>query len=157
MNETHAAATPRFTTRPATDADANFLYRLHEAAMRRYVEQVWGWDDAKQRTYFAAHFDPVPTRIVSRGRADVGTVTVEWREGEAWVGNLEILPEWQGRGVGGAVLRDVIAHADARGLPVALQVLKINPDARRLYERLGFVVTGETATHHLMRRPVALP
>jgi ribosomal protein S18 acetylase RimI-like enzyme len=32
---------------------------------------------------------------------------------------------------------------------VTLQVLKVNP-ARRLYERLGFRVTGETPTHFLM-------
>ena len=63
---------------------------------------------------------------------------------------IEILPEYQNRGVGSAVIRDVLAQAQAEGLPVGLQVLKVNP-ARRLYERLGFNVVGETATHYLMR------
>jgi len=54
--------------------------------------------------------------------------------------------------LGAALVRGVTAVADVRGLPVRLQVLKINP-ARRLYERLGFVVTGETETHDLMARP----
>jgi hypothetical protein len=43
-------------------------------------------------------------------------------------------------------------HADADGLPVAPQGIKINP-ARRLYERHGFRATGETDTHYLMVRP----
>ena len=41
-------------------------------------------------------------------------------------------------------------EADGRGIPVELQVIKVNP-AWRLYERLGFVVIGETETHVLMR------
>ena len=32
----------------------------------------------------------------------------------------------------------------------AITVLKVNP-ARRLYERLGFAIVGETETHYLMR------
>jgi ribosomal protein S18 acetylase RimI-like enzyme len=40
--------------------------------------------------------------------------------------------------------------ARALNLPAALQVLKTNP-AKQLYERLGFQVTGETASHYLMR------
>ena len=35
--------------------------------------------------------------------------------------------------------------------PVTLQVLRANPRARALYERLGFVATGETAEHVLLR------
>ncbi len=37
-------------------------------------------------------------------------------------------------------------------LPVRLRVLRTSP-ARRLYERFGFVMDGETATHVLMIRP----
>lgn len=38
------------------------------------------------------------------------------------------------------------------GLSVRLRVLKANPRAAALYERLGFAVTGETDTHVLMER-----
>ena len=68
----------------------------------------------------------------------------------------KILPEYQNRGVGSAVIRDVLAQAQAEGLSVGLQVLKVNP-ARRLYERLGFSLVGETATHYLMRAMIPAP
>lgn len=141
----------RYTTRQASDADYEFLYRLHVAAMRYLVAQVWGWDDARQEQFFADHFNPGPSRIIVVDGIDAGVIAVEWREDTAFVENIEILPEYQGGGVGGALLRDVIAAATVRGLPVTLQVLKINR-ARRLYERLGFTITGETTTHFLMRR-----
>jgi ribosomal protein S18 acetylase RimI-like enzyme len=141
-----------YQLRQATNEDYAFLYRLHVAAMGDLVARVWGWDDAWQERYFADHFDPAPSRIVVVGGEHVGVIAVVWSAADAFLSNIEILPEYQGRGLGAALVRGVIAEADARRLPVRLHVLKINP-ARRLYERLGFVVTGETATHYLMANP----
>ncbi len=50
------------------------------------------------------------------------------------------------------MIKDIIREASERQLPVTLQVLKVNPRAQALYEKLGFVVTGETKTHKLMKR-----
>jgi ribosomal protein S18 acetylase RimI-like enzyme len=47
----------------------------------------------------------------------------------------------------------VLDEARRSGKPVALQVLKVNP-ARRLYERLGFSVTGENETLYFMKATV---
>jgi ribosomal protein S18 acetylase RimI-like enzyme len=52
----------------------------------------------------------------------------------------------RGRGLGGAIVRSIVEDATRRRSPVRLQVLRPNP-ARRLYERLGFRVVGETVTH----------
>lgn len=145
---------PKYELRPAIHSDRDFLYRLHVAAMRDLVTQVWGWDEAWQVAYFDDHFAPSGSRVIIVHGVDAGVVAVEWRDTEAFIGTIEILPEYQGRGIGAAVIRQIIAEAKARGLPAALQVLKINP-ARRLYIRLGFVVTGETATHDLMMRAAA--
>jgi ribosomal protein S18 acetylase RimI-like enzyme len=136
--------------RPATHADHDFLYRLHVAAMRYLVEHVWGWEDAQQEQFFDDHFDPTHARIIVVDGVDIGVVAVEWRDDEAFIGTIEIMPDYQGRGLGTAIVQQIVAEAAARGLPVALQVLKINP-ARRLYERLGFSVTGATETHYHMR------
>lgn len=141
-----------FQLRQVTDGDYDFLYGLHVAAMKDLVARVWGWEDARQKQFFADHFDPAPSRIVVVNGEDVGVVVVVWGAADAFIASIEIVPAYQGRGLGTALVERVIAEARARGLPVRLQVLKINP-ARRLYERLGFVVTGETETHDLMIRP----
>ena len=45
--------------RPARDADREFLFALHRAAMRDAIERTWGiWDEPWQRAYFEARFDP---------------------------------------------------------------------------------------------------
>ena len=63
-----------------------------------------------------------------------------------------LLPEAQGRGIGTRLVEEVLAASRATRRPVRLRVLRVNP-ARRLYERLGFKVTGETETHFEMERP----
>jgi ribosomal protein S18 acetylase RimI-like enzyme len=44
----------------------------------------------------------------------------------------------------------VMQEARQLGLPVRLRVMKVNARALAFYERLGFVRTGGTATHHTM-------
>jgi ribosomal protein S18 acetylase RimI-like enzyme len=140
----------RYTLRPATDADYDFLYDLHRRTMRESIARIWGWDGAWQAAHFQRHFAPDDYRIVVADGRDAGRVAVVWRAGEVELSNIQILPEYQGRGLGTAIVADLLAGARARGLPVVLQVLKGNP-ARALYERLGFTITGETATHYRMR------
>lgn len=146
-----AAGEVQFELRPAGPADRDRLYAFHRAAMRDVVERTWGWVEAEQRARFNARFDPSAFAfIVVEGR-EVGLLSVHDRAGELYVDNVQIAPEEQGRGIGTAVVRSVLARAAARRLPVTLQVLKANVRARQLYERLGFLATGEDDSHVRMR------
>ena len=137
--------------RPATPADFEFFFRLHEAAMRAYVEEAYGpWDADWQRTYFRETFDPALLRVIQWNGQDAGMLHVQERSEELFLVDIEILPAFQRRGIGTQVLRSLIAEAERQGKPVALQVLRVNHEARKLYERLGFRVTGEKEKHYLM-------
>ena len=135
--------------RPATENDYDFLWWLHGATMRDYVDAIWGWDEAVQRQYFQERFDPARIEIAECAGEAVGYISVERREASIFLGAIEIAPEYQGRGIGTGLIRDLQGEAERQCLPLNLQVLQGNP-ARRLYERLGFVPTGETETHIMM-------
>jgi ribosomal protein S18 acetylase RimI-like enzyme len=64
---------------------------------------------------------------------------------------LCIMPEYQRQGLGTAAIRQIIAEARGRKRGVVLFVLKTNGGARLLYQRLGFIIIGETAYHYRMR------
>ncbi len=134
--------------RSVTDADFDALYDLHVASMRDYIAATYGWDDAVQRQMFDAAWPRMPhRRVLTIGAAVVATWVVEQRPTDLYLVIIEIAPAYQSRGLGTRIVGELLDAAKAKGVPAALRVLKANPRARRLYERLGFVATGETPTH----------
>ena len=56
---------------------------------------------------------------------------------------IAVRADARGRGIGGRLLDEIAAYARARGYErVRLDVIDINPRARRLYERKGFVAVS---------------
>jgi ribosomal protein S18 acetylase RimI-like enzyme len=141
-----------YTLRPAKADDFELILELRVFGLREHVDRIWSWDDAAQRARFERRFIPAAYQVIVVEGRDVGAMAVEWTASAAFLTDIEIAPEWRGLGLGTAVLRDLLAEAGRQGLPVALQVLKGNP-ARGWYERLGFEIVGETATHIAMRAP----
>jgi putative acetyltransferase len=73
---------------------------------------------------------------------------------EGWVDHLYILPEHQGRGIGRSLLEWVKARS--RNL-LQLWVFERNTDARRFYERNGFLLERTTdGSENEEREPAAL-
>ena len=62
-----------------------------------------------------------------------------------------IAPDYQSRGIGSYMTRWLVSEARASGRGIVLSVLKVNERARRLYERLGFVIVNESLHHHRMQ------
>lgn len=142
------------TFRPASLVDQEWLYALKRDTLKPHVEQTWGkWDEADQAQRFAAGFDPTVIQIIQHSGHDVGVLSVVPHPAHLFLADILLRPEAQGRGFGTQVIGHVINQARAAGKPVRLQVLKVNP-AQQLYLRLGFRITGETATHRLMFRQV---
>jgi ribosomal protein S18 acetylase RimI-like enzyme len=142
--------------RPAATEDREYLWRLHCETMRDYVDRTWGWNEAWQRRKFDENFDPSSFRIIEKDGEPVGQISVLRPGDEIFLGAIEIAPEHQNRGFGSQLIKDLARESDQSHLPIRLQVLKVNP-ARRLYERWGFVYTGETPTHYVMRREPGHP
>ena len=62
---------------------------------------------------------------------------------DAFVWGMWVEPAWRGRGLAAQVLERLLDLARDVGRPVLLHVTEGNDGARRLYERHGFVATGE--------------
>ena len=119
--------------------------------MREVIERTWGWDETWQRRDFDRRFEEYFVSIIEDDGRAAGGLLVESRPDSLYIHELQIMPEHQGRGLGTAVIRHVMSDAAARGLAVGLSVVAANPRARRLYERLGFHVTGFEAPFFRMR------
>ncbi|WP_230208932.1 GNAT family N-acetyltransferase [Nostocoides sp. HKS02] len=122
--------------------------------MRAVVEITWGpWSDSQQRAFHAEWFDPQRLSIIVAGGQDIGVLDAEVRaDGTAYLARVEILPEYQGRGIGGRVIQQFVEHARTQAArTVELDVLLANVDAQRLYERLGFEHVADSRLRRRMR------
>ena len=68
---------------------------------------------------------------------------------EIHINNVAVLPHYRGRGMGSAILRHALREAERLGAPRAmLEVRASNSGAIRLYERLGFRITGTRPNYY---------
>lgn len=81
--------------------------------------------------------------VVARGLR-VERVIQPPARGMHYLAHLGVAPELRGQGIGGALVAHLIEQGRAQGKRrLALDVATTNPLAQALYQRLGFVVTGE--------------
>ncbi len=155
-------ARPAIALRPATPDDREALVAIYRSTREEELA-LTGWDDsqkaafiemqftAQDRSYRDANPDGRFLVILVDGEP-VGRLYVARLADELRVVDLAILPSHRGLGIGSALLADVIAEAQAAGLPIRLHVEPWNP-ARRLYERLGFVTIDIRGFYEFMERP----
>jgi len=141
-----------YDLRPATEAEYDFLWKVVETTMREYVAAIWGWDEEWQRRRFQNNFSKAEWQIIVAGGQNAGGLRFEHRlvDGDLFLANIHLLPEYQGGGIGSAIVRDLEAQANIASVPLTLNVLKSNPGALRLYERLGLLVVSENEERYFM-------
>ena len=141
--------TPDIHFRPATQEDDSFLCQVFASTREQLLASLPF--DATQKVAFArqqhlcqdryyrqqypgARFD-----IISSGEQRIGRLYVNRTREEILIIDIALLPEYRGAGLGGALLKDLMAEAAETGRQVTIHVDKFNP-ALRLYQRLGFQI-----------------
>jgi GNAT superfamily N-acetyltransferase len=142
--------------RPAQANDYDFALRLYVETIKPYTVAYMAWVDEVESARFARLWAPADTRIITLDGTDVGWVEASELPAEIFLKQMYVMPGHQRRGIGTQVLRFLLQQWTATGKPVVLGVLKNNP-ARRLYERSGFTIVGETEMKFMMRREAHPP
>lgn len=142
-----------YNLRDAVEGDYDFLYNLNESTMKDNVIKTWGsWDEEFQRKYFKEYAQTLRYQIITLGDQRIGAVALSKKKDILTVDEIQILPEFQDKGIGTLILKGIIADAEKSNIPVELKVLKINHLAQKLYMRLGFSIIQESDTHNFMKR-----
>lgn len=151
--------------REASDADEDFLYALY-ASTREAELALLDWGDEERATFLRMQFNAQRThylksyprarhQIILRGGEPAGRIWVERGDDEIRLLDIALLPAHRGHGVGSALIRELIREAARSAKPLRHSVEKNNPDAKRLYDRLGFRVVGEIPTHYFLEHEKA--
>jgi ribosomal protein S18 acetylase RimI-like enzyme len=153
LNAALAEACPELSLRlrAETPADIDFAASLYASTRQAELAAV-PWSDAQkadfcrmqfnaQHTHYTNQYPGVQFLILERDgeRAGerIGRLYIEQTPVALLLMEITISPEQRGRGIGSAITRALLQHAQENALPMHLHVEPVNP-AKRLYERLGF-------------------
>jgi GNAT superfamily N-acetyltransferase len=126
-----------------TQADAEALVEIRILAMRESLQRISRFDPQRARDRFLAAFEPALCRYIVANGTKAGFVLVRPMVDHLLLDHLYVKPDHQGRGIGLAALRTVMAEADAKSMPIRLGALR-GSDSNRFYQRHGFVQTDES-------------
>ncbi|MFC8429649.1 GNAT family N-acetyltransferase [Streptomyces sp. NPDC057253] len=144
-----------WSLRPATPDDVEPIAELRAVVLRPDLERLGRFDERRVRQRFRDAFVAEQLSVIVAEGRFAGCVALrpaeDGHEDGHWLEHFFIDPALQGRGLGSAVLRTLLARTDADGVTVRLNVLQ-GSKARRLYERHGFTVESEDSVDVFMVR-----
>jgi ribosomal protein S18 acetylase RimI-like enzyme len=154
------AADAGLTFRRITDADLPFLARVY-ASSRADELAPTGWSDQlkalfldqqfrAQHAHYQQYYPQADWLVAMWNSEDIGRLYIERWPSQHCLIDIALLPAHRGKGLGTALLRDVMDEAAACGKAVSIHVEKFNP-AMRLYRRLGFETEEDKGVYDLMR------
>ena len=140
-----------FYLEPASKDDMEFVFNLKKTTLKRYIEAIWGWDDAFQYRLLQDEFNPADNQLIMVNGIKAGILELIINEDRCEIVEIELLPEFQGMGIGTRLIQRIIEEHKAIGRMIHLGCFKENLAAFTLYKRLGFQFYKETETHYLLK------
>lgn len=132
--------------------EIKFIYDLKKEVYMKYVDSIYGeWNEENQKKLFERFMKENSKNIELIYLKDelVGFYNGKDKDNNTFeIGNICVKPEYQNKGIGTAVLKEILFEHKEQN--IKLQVFKINENAIKLYEKMGFEKTDETETHYMM-------
>lgn len=154
-----------YALRPARDEDIPALQQLY-ADVRAAEMMAVPWPALVKRSFldsqfqlqhqhYLLHYADAEFLVLEQAGAVQGRYYLQPGAVADLIVDISLLAGHRGRGVGRALIEASQREAAAAGRGMTLHVLKANPDALRLYLRLGFVIRagGGSDSHHRMDWP----
>jgi len=136
--------------REVTPDDESFLFAVYASTREQELAGL-GWDEKQKDAFIRMQyvireksFPRVADRIVVFEGNSVGRLTVDRTEEAIWIRDIALLTQYRNAGIGSGLIKDLMREAAECGQALMLHVLFVSP-ALKLYERLGFSITGSHA------------
>ena len=150
--------------RPVSPADKEFLLSVYADTREQELSQVQ-WEEGQKEAFVRWQFERQDEEYNQRyPNARYEMILVDGvPAGRIWIGvddkqirllDIALLQQFQNRGVGTHLLRQLIAEANEAKKPLRHMVFMLNDNAFRFYERLGFVTIEDLGGYkHMEWRP----
>ncbi len=138
----------KYKERAASHDDFEFLFGLKKAAEYDAVSRVFGWDEALQRQLHEQEWNEAKPTVIELDGKRIGSYLFEAQGDGYYFGRFFLLPEYQGMGIGSAVMKACIARSGSKTIHLCYL---IGNQVHSLYERFGFKVVSQDEHFAYMR------
>jgi len=128
----------------ASSLDSRLLASLDDGSR----ELLIGQQVNARRVGYRHQFPKAKHFVVEVNGEVVGQLIMNHADDEIRIVDIALLPDFRDRGLGTAVLRQLLIEARQRRQPLVGSVASSNVDAIRLYRRLGFVISPDDGGMH---------
>ena len=90
--------------------------------------------------------------VVLLGESPAGRIWVDRSPARVLLVDISILPAFQNRALGTALVSDLIAEAARAGVPVQCHVALTNHGSLRFHQRLGFEILSQDGVYYALER-----
>jgi ribosomal protein S18 acetylase RimI-like enzyme len=150
--------------RRATDADHEFLVAVYASTRAAELAQVdWDitqkeafvrWQYERQKEEYDARYPDARYDVIMVQGVPAGRIWVGADENQIRLLDIALLPDFQNRGVGTQLLKQLMDEATSEKKALRHMVFVLNDNAHRFYERLGFEVIEDLGGYkHMEYRP----
>jgi len=125
---------------PACEFDLPQIFALQKAAFESEARLVENWDIPPLTQTLENLVEEWRTGVILKaldGQTLVGTVRARTTEDTVHIGRLAVLPQWQGRGCGSALMTAILSATKAARYELFTSAK--SERNLRLYQKLGFV------------------
>jgi ribosomal protein S18 acetylase RimI-like enzyme len=146
-----------------TTEDEDSLLKIYASTREEEMQQVAEWTSEQkemflrwqlemQRRDYEARFPQADYQIILFDGEPAGRLWVARTPQQIRLLDIAILPEFQNRKIGTFLLQQLMKESEATGIPLRHMIYKLNTEARRFYERLGFRLIEDERMYLLMER-----
>jgi ribosomal protein S18 acetylase RimI-like enzyme len=146
--------------RPADEGDREFLLALYAGTREAELAQV-AWEEGAREAFlehqfsaqdhhYRSNYPGAALDVIEVDGERAGRLYVHRGEDDIRIMDIALAPAFRNRGIGTALIEELMAEAGSSGRTLSIHVEHHNP-ARSLYDRLGFVPAGEHGVYVLMK------
>jgi ribosomal protein S18 acetylase RimI-like enzyme len=147
------------TLAPAAPEELAFLHEVY-LGTRLPELSVTDWDEPRKRAFlldqaerqhehYTRHYVGAELLVIRLHGERIGRVYLFRGGKDLRLMDIALLPDFRARGLGTALVREIMALARADDCQITLHVEPYNP-ARRLYERFGFRLIEDRGVYHFL-------
>lgn len=149
--------------RPIQDEDLMVLSEIYGGTREKELTQIVEWNEEQKRAfvlqqfmaqheYYQKNYIGAAFYIIQKNKDSIGRLYIHenFQEKGVRIIDIAILSQWQNKGIGSSILKDILAKASTLNRAVSIHVETFNP-AMKLYKKLNFEKISETnGVYHLL-------